>query len=75
MTWTFGLLRKAVGIKLGKKDTGPAAAENIPEQVDADSAIGIPGDEMQYHRQMGHIKVNKVHTLLSYGYAKYMALV
>ena len=29
MTWTFGLLRKAVGITLGKKDTGSAADENI----------------------------------------------
>ena len=44
VTWTFGLLRKAIGLKLGKKDTGPAV--DVPEQVDADSAIGIPGDEM-----------------------------
>ena len=42
VTWTFGLLRKAVGIKLGKKDTGSAATENI----DADSAIEIPCDEI-----------------------------
>ena len=36
--------------KLRKKDTGPAAAG--PEQVDADAAIGIPRDEMDYHRQV-----------------------
>ena len=34
MVWTFGLLRKAIGIKLGDRNTGPAAAENIMQQVD-----------------------------------------
>ena len=75
MTWTFGLLRKAIGLKLGKKDTGPAAAENIPTHVDADSAIGIPRDEFEYTRQMGNIKLNRVHTFLSHGYSKYLTLV
>ena len=75
MTWTFGLLRKAIGITLGKKDTGPAADDNIPQHVDANEAIGIPRDEIQYHRQMGHIKVNRVHTFLSHGYSKFMTLV
>ena len=47
ISWSFGLLRKAIGIKPGKKDTGPAAAENILEHVDADSAIGVPHDEKE----------------------------
>ena len=75
ITWTFGLLRKAVGMKLGKKDTGPAAVGNIPEHVDADAAIGIPRHEIEHYRQMGNIRVNRVHTFLSHGYSKYMTLV
>ena len=75
INWTFGLLRKAIGLKLGKKDTGPAAAGRIPEQVDADAAIGIPRDEMDYHRQVGNIKVNRAHTFLAHGYSKYLTLV
>ena len=75
MTWTFGLLRKAMGNKLGKKDTGPAAVENVPEHVDAESAIGIPRDEIEHHRKMGHIKQNRAHTFLSHYYSKYMLLV
>ena len=50
ITWTFGLLRKAVGMKLGKKDTGPAAVGNIPEHIDADAAIGIPRHEIDHYR-------------------------
>ena len=41
---TFGVLRNAIGEKLGVKDSGPAAAANIPVQVDADSAVGVPRD-------------------------------
>ena len=74
MTWTFGLLRKAIGVKLGK-DTGSAVDTDIPNHIDVDSAIGIPRDEMQYHRQVGSIRVNKVYTFLSHGAAKYMVLV
>ena len=75
ITWTFGLLRKAIGKKLGKKDSGPAAAGNILEQVDPESAIGIPKDASEHYKQMGNIKVNRAHTFLSHGYAKYLALV
>ena len=45
------------------------------QQVDADSAIGIPRDEIDYQRKLGHVKVNRMHTFLSHGYAKYMLLV
>ena len=54
ITWTFGLLRKALGVKLKKdceKDPGLAAvvpgpgnAAVIPDPVDTDGAIGIPRD-------------------------------
>ena len=41
--------KRRAALKLGKQDTGPA----VVEQVDADAAIGIPRDEMDYHRQVG----------------------
>ena len=79
----YGLLRKALGEKLKKateKDPGLAAvvpghAAVIPATVDTDGAIGIPRDTIEYHRRMGHIKLQKVHAFLCHGYSKYMCLV
>ena len=61
MTWSFGLLRKAIGARLKdkKRDNAGHAAE-----VDIDGAIGIPRDEYAYYRQMGHIRLGKSHTIL-----------
>ena len=86
ITWTFGLLRKALGAKLTKKARGndpghaavipgPGHAAVIPDQVDTDGAIGIPRDMIEYQRKMGHIKLQKVHTFLCHGFSKYMCLV
>ena len=83
ITWMYGLLRKALGEKLKKateKDPGLAAvvpghAAVIPATVDTDGAIGIPRDTIEYHRRMGHIKLQKVHAFLCHGYSKYMCLV
>ena len=33
ITWTFGLLRKVIVTKRGKKDTGPAATEKYPSRL------------------------------------------
>ena len=71
VTWTFGLLRKAIGLLLGKGEyyTGPA------DVVEADGAIGVPRDGYEYHKALGHIKIQKVHRFLSHGCAKHLLLV
>ena len=72
ITWTFGLLRKAIGQMLRKKGecAGPA------DVVEADGAIGVPRDTYAYEKKLGHLKVQKVHTFLvascrgtAYGFA------
>ena len=64
ITWTFGLLRKAIGARLKKtaRDDPGHAAVVVPDQVDIAGAIGIPRDEYAYYRQIGHIKLGKSHT-------------
>ena len=57
MSWSFGLLRKAISHMLGKQedDTGPADG-----LVEADGAIGIPRDTRVYEKILGlyfHIMV------------------
>jgi len=71
VTWTFGLLRKAIGRKLFQNEeaTGPA------DVVEADGAIGVPRDEYQYQQKLGHLKVQKIHTFLGHGSAKHLLLV
>ena len=71
VTWTFGLLRKAIGQHLRQNEeyTSPA------DVVEADAAIGVPRDEYEYHKRLGTIKIQKVHTLLSHGHAKHLLLV
>ena len=71
ITWTFGLLRKAIGQMLRKKGecAGPA------DVVEADGAIGVPRDTYAYEKKLGHLKVQKVHTFLSHAAAKELLLV
>ena len=72
VTWTFGLLRKAIARMLRGDEnyTGPADGN-----VDADGIIGIPRDTYQYEKNVGHLKVQKVLTFLSHASAKELLLV
>ena len=71
VTWTFGLLRKAISRMLWKDEesTGPA------DVVEADGAIGVPRDTNAYERKVGRRKVQKVHTFLHNAAAKHLLLV
>ena len=71
MTWSFGLLRKAISKMLGKKED----ADTGPTHVEAEGAIGIPRDNQEYEQTLGHIKSQKVHTFLSHSAAKHVLLV
>ena len=72
MVWTFGLLRKAISRMLGKDDDYPGPADGL---VEADGAIGIPRDTRLYEKNLGHLKLQKVHTFLSHAAAKHLLLV
>ena len=73
IAWAFGLLRKALGVRLRKAEDEESDLE--PDHCDADAAIGVPRDDYAYHREMGHLKLQKIHRFLSHGCAKYMLLV
>ena len=59
-------------MKLGKRDEAGSADGTF--ELNPDGAIGVPMD-MEYERQVGHIKLNKVFNFFSHGEAKYLFLV
>ena len=79
VTWTFGLLRKALGRRLfkNKEPIGlqPIGTTGQADVVEADGAIGVPRDENQYHNIVKTIQEQKIHRFLSHGAAKYLLLV
>lgn len=72
LVWSFGLLRKAISRMLGKVDGDTGQTHGL---VEADGAIGIPHDTREYETNLGHIKLQKVHTFLSHAAAKHLLLV
>ena len=74
ISWTFGLLRKAIGATIGK-DEEAAPGVGIPEHVDVDGAIGVPRDHTAHFRHMGHIKLHKCHRFLCNAMSKYILLI
>ena len=59
-------------MKLGKREEADSADATF--ELHPDGAIGVPMD-MEYERQVGHIKLTKVFNFFGHGEAKYLFLV
>ena len=73
LTNFFGILRRMVGQKLGRRvenEDGDGFAG-----VDDDTVIGIPANEKDHYKKLGQVKLRKIFDFLSDPASKYLPLV
>ena len=72
LTNFFGLMRRMVAQKLGRRveEDGDGFAG-----VDDDAVIGVPKNEKDHYKKLGHVKLRKIFDFLSDPASKYLPLV